>query len=358
MRRVEFTHVSPAGFGAGGLFGGGERYPLALAQAMSHTAPTRLVVFGDRARVTQVGDLEVRELPTRTVWKGGSVNPVSERLLPCLARTARVHAHQYNSVVTNACLLAGRLLGRPVYCTDHGGASYNYADRLGLERFLTAFLPVSEFSARLFPQLRSRQAPPVYGGVDPERFHPDDTRRRREVVFVGRLLPHKGIDVLLRGVDAPIRVYGRAYDPAYKAELERLAAGRDVAFHENASDAEIAAAYRRARVVVLPSVYEGADGGFNPWPELLGLTLLEAMACGTPVVATRVGGMPEIIDEGETGHLVEPGDPAELAERVGELLAGGRRWTRMSRAAADTVRERFTWRRAAQRCISAYGGSL
>lgn len=353
---VDVTHVSPLAFGADGMWAGGERYPLALAGAMSELVPTRLVVFGPRRKRYRVGTLEVCQLPIRIRFKGGSVNPVSELLPVHVARSRALHLHQYHSVVTNACLLLAKLGGRPTFCTDHGGASYNYADRLSLHRLLTGFLPVSSFSAGMFPQLAARASMPLYGGVDPGRFYPDGSGREREVVFVGRLIPHKGIDVLLDAIDdqTPVRIFGRPYDAAYRARLGRLAAGKQVTFHERAGDQEIIAAYRRARVAVLPSVHRSIDGRLHPWPELLGLSVLEALACGTPVVASRLGGIPEILDDGETGRLVTPGDSEQLAGAIGELLEPSATWRRMSTRAAEVVRERFTWRHVAQRCLSAY----
>ncbi len=359
MKLVEVTHVSPAAFGADGLWGGGERYPLALAGAMSRRVSTRLVVFGRRAKRYRSGDLDVCQLPIRMLWKGGSVNPLSERLPVYVGLTRKLHAHQYHSVVTNLCLVLGRGARRPVFCTDLGGSSYDYADRFSLDQLVTRFLPVSEFSAGFFPQLAERTTPPVHGGVDITRFRPDSGGRERQVVYVGRLLPHKGIDVLLRAVDdrTRVRIFGRPYDAAYRAELGRLAAGKDVVFHEHASDEEIVEAYRRSRVAVLPSVYRDSRGRSHPWTELLGLVVLEAMACGTPVVASRVGGIPEVLDDGQTGYLVTPGDSAELGDRIAELLEPSPRWHAMSSRAVETIRERFTWDHVAERCLDAYEGS-
>jgi glycosyltransferase involved in cell wall biosynthesis len=354
--RVDVTHVSPNGFGESGVWGGGERYPLSLALAMSRCVPTRLLVFGRRQARRRLGALEICELPTRTVWKGGSVNPVSERLALFVPLTRRLHVHQYHSVVTNLVLLAGAAAGREVFVTDHGGASFNYADRFSLQRFLTGFLPVSRFSASLLPQLADRACPPIYGGAEPHRFHPGAVPRSRQIVYVGRLLPHKGIDVLLEAVDrhTPLRVFGRSYDPEYRAHLHRLSEGKDVVFRESASDEEIAFAYRTSRVAVLPSVYRSRDGAVHPWPELLGLTLLEAMASGTPVVASNVGGIPEIVDDGETGFIFEPGQVAELRERIYQLLDDSSTWQAMSNNAVEAARTRFTWDHVAQRSLAAY----
>jgi glycosyltransferase involved in cell wall biosynthesis len=356
VKQVHVTHISPLAFGEEGLWGGGERYPLELAREMSRLVSTRLVVFGPSSRRYRVGRLQVCQLATRGLYKEGPVNPLSE-LLPVYAALGKtLHLHQYHSVVTNVGLLIARLTRRPVFCTDYGGASYDYADRLSLGKLLTGFLPISSFSASFFPELADRIAEPLLGGVDIKRFQPDGAERVRQVVFVGRLLPHKGIDVLIRALDdrTPCRIFGRPYDPAYRAQLERLAAGKDVSFHENASDREIAEAYRRSRVAVLPSVYRSVDGGFHPWSELLGLTMLEAMACGTPVVASRVGGLPEIVQDEHTGYLVDPGDPGQLGDRIAQLLEPSARWQAMSERAVELVRDRFTWRHVAERCLAAY----
>jgi glycosyltransferase involved in cell wall biosynthesis len=357
MTQAEVTHISPLAFGAEGLWGGGERYPRELAREMSSIVPTRLVVFGPTARRYRVGRLQVCQLANRGLYKQGPVNPLSELLPLYAALTQTLHLHQYHSVVTNIGLLSARISRRPAFCTDYGGASYNYADRLSLERFLTGFLPVSRFSASFFPQLGDRVSEPILGGVDIARFHPNGAERERQVVYVGRLLPHKGIDVLIRALPdrTPCRIFGRAYDPAYRAQLQQLAVGKNVVFNEAASDHDIAEAYRRARVAVLPSVYHSSDGRFHPWSELLGLTILESMACGTPVVASRVGGIPEILQDGQTGYLVEPGDVEQLGQRIAELLEPSAHWQSMSACAVETVRDRFTWRHVAQRCLAAYG---
>jgi len=355
LKRVEVTHVAPSGFGSGGLWGGGERYALSLASAMSELVPTRLIVFGTRLVRYRVGDLEICELPIRLRWKGGSVNPLSEQLALYAARTRLVHVHQYHSVLTNLLLVMGRLLRRDVFVTDHGGASYNYADRFELHRLVSGLLPVSRFSAGFFPQLADRTSAPLLGGADLALFHPGAEQRQRQVVYVGRLLPHKGVDVLLRAVDAsiPLRIFGRPYDESYRADLYRLAESKDVVFNHAASDDEIAHAYRTSRIAVLPSVYKSSDGASHPWPELLGLTLIEAMASGTPVIASRVGGVPEIVDHGRTGYLVEPNDPRELGTRIADLLDSPS-WEAMSAAAVAVTHDELNWNRVAQHCLTTY----
>jgi glycosyltransferase involved in cell wall biosynthesis len=352
---VEVVHVTPTVFAADSR-GGGERYPLELARAMAELVPTRLVTFGRERRRAVDGALEIRVLATRGHWRGGVINPLAERLPAALVGARVVHSYQYRSIVANACILAGRGLRKPVFCTDLGGSARHYAFELRLDRLVSGFLGISRFSVDEFPLLGRRSAV-IYGGVDITRFRPDPAvSRRREVVFVGRVMPHKGIDVLIRAMpgDTPLHVYGPSLDAGYRAALDRLAVGKRVEFHDDAPDEEIVAAYRRARVAVLPSVRESVYGHAAANSELLGLVLLEAMACGTPVIGSDVGGIPEIVGHGQTGFVVPAGDAAALGERVRELLGGGRVWDSMSAAGVERVRGDFTWRRVAERCLEAY----
>ena len=131
----------------------------------------------------------------------------------------------------------------------------------------------------------------------------------------------------------------------YPALLERLADGRDVRFLGRVADEDLPALYRRSRVFVLPSVNETCYGKRIAIPELLGLSLLEAMASGAPVIASRVGGLPEVIVEGETGFVVEPGDVDEMRGRLEQLLGDDRLARAMGENARQHVVENFTWER-------------
>ena len=140
----------------------------------------------------------------------------------------------------------------------------------------------------------------------------------------------------------------------YPAHLARLAEGRDVRFVGQVSDRELEELYRTARVVVLPSVHETCYGKRVEISELLGLSVLEAMASGTPVIASRIGGVPEVVADGETGFLVEPGNVSELRDRLEQVLANDDLRERMGANARQHVVERFTWDRCAERCLAAY----
>ena len=109
-----------------------------------------------------------------------------------------------------------------------------------------------------------------------------------------------------------------------------------------------------AQVFVLPSVYEDFRGCRQALPELVGLVLLEAMACGTPVICTRAGGMPEIVTEGQTGFVVEPSSGPAIAAALGPLLDDPARAAAMGVAARADLLARFTWDVVARRCLDQY----
>jgi glycosyltransferase involved in cell wall biosynthesis len=202
----------------------------------------------------------------------------------------------------------------------------------------------------------------VYGGADERRFAPDPDQRRDGVLFVGRLTPHKGIDRLIRALPegARLTVAGTGgHDPRpperdYPLLLRDLAAGRDVAFPGAVPDTALPMLHRAAAVFALPTVKVDCYGRHFAISELLGLSVLEAMASGTPVVASRLDGLPEVVRDGETGFLVTPGDVDELRDRLAQLLGDRALAARMGRRGRELLLEQFTWEACAQRCLAAY----
>lgn len=356
---MRIVHVAPTSFGPGGIFGGGERYPLELARALAAQVECELITFGSHSfRRIEPGGLRLRQLQSYGFWRGHPAQPISPGVM--LARGDLLHVHHMRSLPCGLAALSFRLRRKPAVVTDHG---LQGGDWLGLlPRLFERFLTVSAYSARQLgaPVARTRV---IYGGADPQRYCPRPAVRRQGVLFVGRLTPHKGLDRLIEAVPAGARLAiagSDGHDPRlperdYPMLLRRLAAGRDVRFLGPVTDADLPALYRSAQVLVLPSVERTCYGREVRVSELLGLVVIEAMASGTPVLASRLGGVPEVVDHGVTGYLVEPGNVEELRGRLAELLADRAKASRMGQAARDRVLDRFTWQAVADRCLEAYG---
>ena len=206
-------------------------------------------------------------------------------------------------------------------------------------------------------------------GVDVERFHPQDKFRARAdlslpavapiLLFVGRLQPSKGIDTLLRAAteirrdrpDVCVLVVGGGLDERDEqetAELKRLQqlgselGLNNVRYIKAQPQETLAQYYAAADVFVMPSHYES-----------FGMVVLEAMACGTPVVASEVGGLAYTISHGESGLLVPPGDWRAFAQAVSRLLASPRLQGAMRRAGPERARE-FAWPHIVEKNLRLY----
>ncbi|MGI4755218.1 MAG: glycosyltransferase family 4 protein [Janthinobacterium lividum] len=177
-------------------------------------------------------------------------------------------------------------------------------------------------------------------GIDLQRFHPDLQRERSvsaplKLLFVGRINQRKGIKYLLQALallpDARLEltVCGRVLDGL---DLFQQAGDR-VKIRPSVSADDLIVAYQEADLFVLPSIAEG-----------FGQVLLEALACGLPILATTHTAAPDLIEEGREGFVVDPRRPDQLADRIGWAMAHRDELLHM-RSAARACAERFPWSR-------------
>lgn len=219
-------------------------------------------------------------------------------------------------------------------------------------------------------QADTRKIVVIPPGVDLSRFYPippDEAKEfigippcERVLLFVGRIEPLKGIDVLIhaiaimrqQGVHVCLSVIGGdagASSDIISDEMARLQAVREesgmddmIFFLGKKSQDTLPYYYSASEAVVLPSHYES-----------FGMVALEAMACGTPVVASQVGGLAFLIQDGVTGYTFPVDDPQELAERLITLLCDPDLRRRMGVQAAGFARD-YGWEQIATRILNAY----
>jgi len=203
----------------------------------------------------------------------------------------------------------------------------------------------------------------IHNGIDPDRFRRTERREALEqfgvrppyVLFVGRITDQKGIFHLLeaaRSLPDEVQVVLCASAPDTPEIEKRLA--RAVRGHPNVlwinemvPVEAVIQLYSHAAVFACPSVYEP-----------FGLINLEAMACQTPVVASSVGGILEVVTDGETGILVEAGRPDELAAALRRVLANPPLGRAMGAAGRRRVEERFSWTSVAERTAQVYAEAI
>lgn len=221
-----------------------------------------------------------------------------------------------------------------------------------------------------FVQRYPEKAGELPNGVDVERFQPgldgDWLRGRydlpndaRVVLLVGALdRAHyfKGLPVLLEALrrmdDAMVRLLvvgdGDLRD-RYEEQAALQGPQGQAIFAGRVPDADLAAHYALCDLLVLPSTTMG---------EAFGLVLLEAMACGKPVVASRLPGVRSVVSDGEDGLLVQPGDAGDLADKIGALLRDPERRRGMGEWGRAKVEERYAWPMIIPRLVQVYEEAL
>lgn len=277
--------------------------------------------------------------------------------LPELVRRGYDIIHIQKPYDLGPALLARRLGGAKVILGCHGEDFYP-GDTL-LASQVDAAVSCSRFNAATVARRYGFTPQVVFNGIDTTLFRPGPPDPAWRAVagadpqtplllFVGRLQPWKGVETAIRAlVHVPETRLAIAGDGEDRPRLERLAA-----------DMGLATRVRFLGMVerqVLPYLYRSADllVATSYASETFGIGLVEAQACGLPVVASRFGGFPEVVDEGRTGLLVPPRDPLALAAALNTLLADPERRAAMS-AAAPAWAAQFSWQAVTDRIESVY----
>lgn len=305
------------------------------------------------------------------------------------ARTLRGARGRFDVVHDNQSLGYGLLkISRdtPLLATVHHPCSIdrdielaqatNRKKKLSLQRWY-GFTGMQAKVARRLPQIltvseaarhdvaREFRVPPsrisvVHNGVDTNLFSPSEkvpTIPGRIVTTASADAPLKGLSFLIEAVaklrterdDVHLVVIGRAApDGVVSAALDRFGVRSHVTFEDGIGWDRLVQLYREAEVAVVPSLYEGFS-----------LPAIEAMACGTALVATDGGALPEVVGaDGDSALVVPAGDAGSLATAIGRLLDDAALRNRIGYAGRQRVGERFTWRAAAEATVEHYRDAI
>jgi glycosyltransferase involved in cell wall biosynthesis len=350
------VQISPTYYDRESVVGGGERYVHELSRFLGRRYPVVLVTFGKRRETREMEGYRMEIYPAIDRRFGFTVgNPFAMRFLREISGSAVVHVHQISTMVGDLACLAARFCGRRVFVTDHGGGGGRLLQtRVPVTRCYTAAIAQSEYARGLLEGRKTLSVVSLPGGVDLEFYRPDSSGVvANRILFLGRMLPHKGVHVLLRAfahlkdLGAELVVAGRPYDADYYAELQQLAKGLNVSFRTDAEDGEIRQLLASSRVTVVPSVHDPAHGGVS---ELMGFTSLESQACGTPVVVSDAGALAEFVDSGGSGVVVPQGRVEALADAIRVVVEAGH----AMRTTARTWVEQFGWETVARSHLELY----
>jgi len=370
------------------IYGGAGVVVGQLARALSRLMAVEVRCFGERSPAEATGEIALRGY---TPWErvgpgrdGPRYAPALETLSIALAMARDpvdadvAHAHTWYADMAGFWI---RTLHRiPLCVTLHSMEPLRpwKADQLGSGYLLSSWIEKTSVEAAdriiaVSRQMREdilshfRVAPErvvvIHNGIDPNQFRRTrarDVLGRRGVLepyvlFVGRITDQKGIFHLLEAAPklppgVQVVLCASAPDtPEIEARLKRALPEHSnvVWIGEMIPVDEVVQLYSHAAVFVCPSVYEP-----------FGLINLEAMACETPVVASGVGGILEVVEDGKTGVLVEPGRPDALAVAIRALLEDPERGRALGRAGRQRVQAHFSWASVASRTREVYQDAI
>ena len=370
------------------IYGGAGVVVGQLAEALGRLMPVEVRCFGERARTESTERVTLRGYtPWDRVGAGTDkprYAPALETLSIALAMTrdpvdAQVaHAHTWYADMAGLWIRTVHRI--PLCVTLHSMEPLRpwKADQLGSGYLLSSWIEktaveaadrVIAVSSRMRDDILEHfQVDPakvvvIHNGIDPDKFRRTEARdalvrrgvREPYVLFVGRITDQKGIFHLLEAAPklpsgVQVVLCASAPDtPEIEARLKQaLPKHPNVLWiGEMVPVSEVVQLYSHASVFVCPSVYEP-----------FGLINLEAMACETPVVASAVGGIVEVVEDGKTGVLVEPARPDALAATIRTLLEDRSRGRAMGRAGRQRVEAQFSWTRVAERTREVYADAI
>ncbi len=290
-------------------------------------------------------------------------------------RPGILHLH-FTGVVGLQPWLARSCGVRRVFLTDHASRPEGYVSTRAplfrrivaraLTRPLNGIIAVSDFNARccvargLVPKDRVTR---IYNGVDLTRPLGDPApfrgkygipANRRIVLQVSWMIPEKGVQDLIEAACLVLRqdpdvhfvlAGDGAFRDQYRSQAEQAGLAEHFTWTGLVGDPLADGVYRAADIVCQASI----------WQEAFGWTISEGMLCGKPVVASRVGGIPEIVQDGVTGCLVTPGRPGEMAECILRLLRDEQLRRRMGAAGRQIVEQRFSLEPNVAELLRLYG---
>lgn len=352
-RRLKILQISPTYFAKESVLGGAERYVVELSKAMSKHADVKLITFGPIKKTYIEDALEVKILQPIFYIKQNIANPFFLNFYHEFKNADIIHVHQIHTVLTEICIIWARLIGKPIFITDHGGGGRTFLIRLGITHLATAILSVSEYSAKTLESLHHKRQI-IRGGVDLTTYFPiaNVQKEKRKIISIGRILPHKGFHHLIEAIeDEHLVIIGQQKDLPYYRYLIKISEHKNITFIHDADNEKIKNELASSSLAVFPSTNIGIRGEKLPGePELLGIAPLEAMAMNIPTIVSDIGAYPEICFD-KKRHMFKHGNVDDLKNKIHSF------WTNHN---PDTlnfkehVESNYTWDKASINCIKFY----
>ncbi|GHX57850.1 putative UDP-Glycosyltransferase/glycogen phosphorylase [Vibrio cholerae] len=331
---MKICHITPTYFSKDSIVGGGERYVYNIVSSIAHVNNSEveqiIISFSENEDIFYFDDVKVILLK-KSFHSNNAMDNLSFDLYEKLESEDIdvIHLHQSLTLMGEYVLAVCSDLNIPIISTDLGGGSSDILmQHKGLE-ISSAIFSISKYAESLVRPYYLGESYVKIGPINTEFFKIKDntigkssSSNKIKAICVSRLLPHKGIDKVISALSENISltIVGQVYDDDYFNYLNILSKGKSVKFIHNASDDDLVRLYHDSDIFVQASCYVDCYGRHIEKPELMGLTTLEALACGLPVLISNAGSLPELIENTVFGRVFESEDELALIFKELNLL--------------------------------------
>jgi glycosyltransferase involved in cell wall biosynthesis len=314
-----------------------------------------------QGKIEKIDGITVYRIPAlrliRSYRATAMVNFIPGRFTNILKNYDIIHFHEFELSFP----FFSYLIKKPKILHLHG-INYNFLKKHHISRFLLKhltdiYVSISRQMTKELVNLGIPESKITYipNGIDTNFFKPGNHKEENLLLYVGRISELKGLHILIKALEflkksVRLVIIGPPdWDAKYYQELlgliekENMKGRHKIKYLGAMEQSEIVGWYQKASILILPSFAEGFP-----------VTILEALSCQTPVVATPVGGVPEIIKNNETGILVPPGNSIHLAEAIDYLLENENVRLKIASEGRKLVKEQYSLENACKKLCSIY----
>ena len=306
--KIKVLHITPTVFSRDCIIGGGERYVQNVTRAIDMSGDVSNDITVEQ-RILAIGNSHEPSddkiiLVSIAAPQSSAFNAVPLGLFEIINQYDIVHIHQCLSRFGSFCLSVAKTCHKMVVGTDHGGGD----DPIllfgkGVELY-DHLITVSRFSESLIKPYFSGPTTVIQGPVD-SKLYSFCENKEDYGLCVSRILPHKGIDRLIKVLpsDMLLIVVGEIYDRKYYQKLCEISRGKKVKFLSNVDDTDLITLYQRAQFFFQGSTHLDLFGQKHLKPELMGFAPIESLMCGTPIIVSDAGALPELVIDDSIGSV-------------------------------------------------------
>ncbi len=327
---MKIAHITPAFFSDASMIGGGERYvgnvvsAIKAAQLKYDLSLTQEVFcISSSSSIQDIGGVRHNFLRNESP-SSHPMSAVSDALWSELKEFDLIHVYQGITYFGAFVGLVVKDLKKKLVFTDLGGGENQLMLNHGGICIADGVVSISKFASDLLGSVYKGPQAVILGPIDTQFFSQNFnySRKARSLLCVGRILPHKGIDRIIRALPDgfSLTVVGRPYNKEYFNLLTELSFQKDVSFKTTVTDRELVDLYAQASLFVHAATHMDCYGNSIRNPELMGLSTLEALACGVPVSVSNAASLPELAPVGSYFRIFN--DEDELKQQIIELGDG------------------------------------